>query len=376
MSSPSAPSLEQQRLVLIGGGHTHALVLRMLAKAPIAHTEVILISPDTLTAYSGMLPGLVAGHYTLNETHIDLAALCETTATRFIQAAVTQISPSQRSLTLSNGNTLAYDWLSIDIGATPALPDDAKRHGVTAVKPVADFYRRWQQLKQTSQPSNSGVNVVGGGAGGVEMVLAIAEQQRHAQHPQPLALYCRGALLAAFPHRVQRHAKHALAQYGVSLHEHTAVSTRPSGLFANEKKLTGEIFWCTGVQASAQLQHRDLACDAQGFICVKNTLQTQSDSRIFAAGDCASFPTPLPKAGVYAVRQAPLLAHNLRAAITGKPLRDYRPQHHFLSLLSLGEKRAVASRGRFFTLAGAWVWRWKDHIDRTFMAKFARRRLG
>ncbi|MED5389643.1 MAG: selenide, water dikinase SelD [Pseudomonadota bacterium] len=355
-------------LVLVGGGHSHALALRMLAMQPIPGVRITLISPDALSAYSGMLPGLIAGHYSLSETHVDLYRLCLATGTRFIRAAVTEIKSSERRLVLDDGSTLEYDWLSLDVGATPDLqPVGGSHPHIVPVKPVASFHQRWQQWCEDNRP----LAVVGAGAGGTEMVLAIAEYQRRTEHPAPLSLISGGPLLPGYPDSVRRRMRSYLNDYGIQLREHTRVEKRGDILYARDTPLEAQrVLWCTGVRGTPVIAHSDLDCDPRGFVRVRNTLQSRSDSRVFAAGDCAAFPDSLPKAGVYAVRQAGVLAHNLRAAMTGQPLKAYRPQKRFLSLLSAGGKQAVASRGGSLSVSGGWVWRWKNRIDRAFMDKF------
>jgi len=357
-------------LVLIGGGHSHALALRMLAMKPIPGVRITLVSPDALSAYSGMLPGLIAGHYTLTDSHVDLYRLCLTTGTRFIRAAVTQICSAERRLTLDDGSTLDYDWLSLDVGATPDLQPVGGGHpDIVPVKPVASFHQRWQQWRDHDSP----LAVVGAGAGGTEMVLAIAEHQRQAGHHGALSLISGGELLPGYPESVRRRMQRYLDDYGIQLREHTRVEKHGDVLYANEAPLDAtRVLWCTGVRGTRVIADSDLDCDDKGFVRVNETLQSRSDSRVFAAGDCAAFPDSLPKAGVYAVRQAKVLAHNLNAAISGQPLQAYQPQKRFLSLLSAGGKQAVASRGGTLSVAGHWVWRWKDRIDRAFMDKFDR----
>ena len=357
-------------LVLIGGGHSHALALRMLAMKPLPGVRITLVSPDALSAYSGMLPGLIAGHYRLTDTHVDLYRLCIATGTRFIRAAVTRICSAERRLTLEDGSTLEYDWLSLDVGATPDLqPVGGDHPDIVPVKPVASFHQRWQQWRDKDSP----LAVVGAGAGGTEMVLAIAEHQRREGLSAPLSLISGGILLPGYPEPVRRRMRSYLDDYGIRVREHTRVEKHHDRLYANDAPLdASRVLWCTGVRGTPVIANSDLECDDQGFVQVHATLQSRSDPRVFAAGDCAAFPDSLPKAGVYAVRQAKVLAHNLSAAIARQPLQHYRPQKHFLSLLSAGGKQAVASRGGALFASGGWVWRWKDRIDRAFMDKFDR----
>ncbi|EKF75585.1 hypothetical protein A11A3_01902 [Alcanivorax hongdengensis A-11-3] len=365
----------ERDLLLVGGGHSHALILRMLAMKPIAGVRLTLISPDSLTAYSGMLPGLVAGHYSLEDTHIDLRRLCQTCGCRFVRASVTALDPTRHRVTLDDGTTLDYDWMSLDVGAIPDAPHGGPS-SLIPVKPVASFYQRWQQLLKdmSARPGPSRLAVVGGGAGGTEMVLAMATALAHRQQEAQLSLYTGAGLLPGYPARARRHMAAHLQRHRVSLHEGVRVTTDEQGqLRADGQPVpTDFVLWCTGVRGLPWLAASGLPCDERGFLRVHDTLQSVGDEHIFAAGDCAAFPAPLPKAGVFAVRQAATLAANLRAAIGGRPLRRYRPQRRFLSLLSAGDKVAVASRGTALVANGGWVWRWKDRIDRAFMDKFHR----
>lgn len=362
-----------QDLVLLGGGHSHALALRMLAMQPPAQTRITLISPDTLTPYSGMLPGLLAGHYSLEETHIDLARLCQWAGARFVRGRACQLDPHRQRLTLSDGSALDYDVLSIDIGSTPALQQvpGAAEYAI-AVKPVADFRQRWQHWLDRAQ-AGSRIAVVGGGAGGSEIILALATALARRNLPADLHLICASTLLNGYPRRLQRLLRTHLRQRRITLHEHSRISKVDAGVLHTEQGTQpfDVLFWCTGASGADWLQQTPLALDNSGFIRCRATLQSVNFDTVFAAGDCAAVaPWSVPKAGVYAVRQAPVLAANLRAACLGQALKPWRPQRRFLSLLALGDGTALGSRGPL-TLSGSWVWRWKDRIDRRFMAQFA-----
>ena len=371
MMTPAAT----QDLVMVGGGHSHALALRMLAMKPEPGLRLTLVSPDSLAAYSGMLPGLVAGHYQLEETHVDLRRLCQAAGTRFVRQRVTALDPATRRLTLGDGTTLDYDWLSLDVGATPDLETvpGAREHAVP-VKPVSNFHHRWQALLADldHRTDELAITVVGGGAGGTEMVMAVARTLIEHGVAARLTLVTAGELLPGYPRGVQRRMARRLAEAGVRLCADTLVRRVEAGRLILDGDTLGHDFllWCTGVRAAPWLAASGLPCDEYGFVQVDKYLRSPGDGRVFAAGDCAAFPGDLPKAGVYAVRQARILAHNLAAAVGDRRLRAYRPQKRFLSLLSAGERDAVGSRGRGLEVAGPWVWRWKDRIDRRFMARF------
>jgi len=373
----------QKDLVFVGGGHAHALALRMLAMRPIAGLRITLISPASHTPYSGMLPGLVAGHYTFEQTHIDLSRLCQWAGVRFICAEVNAIDPVRQSLSLVGRPPVAYDLVSIDIGSRPELESvpGASRNSIP-VKPVAGLWRRWNSLRDKvlsfAGEQECRIAMVGGGAGSVELITAMAEHFATLRQPVnqnvSLDLFC-GApeILQGYNARARKSVETTLKSYGISLHlnarvenvEHNSLTLR-----GGDRHNFDELFWCTGAGASPWIAESGLKTDSRGFLAIGNTLQSMDYSNIFAAGDCATqLDHPRPKAGVYAVRQGPVLAENLRNYLLGRPLKAHIPQQRFLSLLSLGAKRASADRG-VFSATGAWVWRWKDKIDREFMSRF------
>jgi len=372
------PGVELHRdLVLVGGGHSHALALRMLAMEPVAGLRVTLVSPSSHTPYSGMLPGLIAGHYRFEEVHIDLARLCQWSGARFIAGEVTALDPRRKRLSLAGRPPLDYDLVSIDIGSGPELQSvPGALEYATPVKPIARLWRRWRALENTLRDPGGAarqrVAVVGGGAGGVELALAIAYRLRDSR--AVLDLYCAAPeILQGYNGRGRRAVMSALGRRGIRVHlgaRVTAVERAALVIADGARPGYDALFWCTGAAAAPWIATSGLATDACGFLAVRDTLQAQDDDHVFAAGDIATQVNhPRPKAGVYAVRQAPVLAHNLRAAALGEALREYRPQRRFLSLISLGDRDATADRG-LFSATGRWVWRWKDRIDRKFMARF------
>lgn len=372
----------QQDLVLVGGGHAHALALRMLAMQPVSGLRVTLISPASHTPYSGMLPGLVAGHYNFEQAHIDLARLCQWAGVRFIQAEVKAIDPALQLLSLGSRVGIAYDVLSIDVGSQPELDSvpGAREYSIP-VKPVAELWQGWRgvgdQLSTSLPNSSLRLAVVGGGAGSVELIAAMAERGSQVADNTAVTsydLFCGSAeILQGYNSRARAEAEKALKSYGVAIHRDsrvTKVEQRCLIVDGTKSFPFDHLFWCTGAAAAPWLGASQLPVDQRGFLTIRNTLQSTAYDNIFAAGDCATqVDHPRPKAGVYAVRQAPVLAHNLRAFVLRRQLKEHVPQSQFLSLLSLGEKRATADRG-LLSASGAWVWRWKDNIDRKFMSRF------
>jgi len=372
----SVPEIRKD-LVLVGGGHTHALALRMFAMKPIEGLRITLVSPASHTPYSGMLPGLIAGHYSFEQTHIDLARLCQWAGVRFLTAAVTSLDPMTRQLSLAGRPPINYDLVSIDIGSQPELDlvPGARTHAIP-VKPVADLWRRWQALQDRVLEHRAGVDyriaVVGGGAGGVELAMAMAS--RLAGKSACIDLWCGGPeILQGYNARARSAVMAALRRQGIAVHLNARVEqVQHDRLLMSDgvRPVYDELFWCTGAAAAPWIASSGLQTDERGFLSVRDTLQSLDDERVFGAGDIATQVNhPRPKAGVYAVRQGPVLAHNLRALLLGKPLRNHRPQRRFLSLISLGGKQATADKGPF-SATGRWIWRWKDRIDRKFMSRF------
>lgn len=368
-----------KRLLLIGGGHSHAEVIRRFGIQPEPDVEITLVSPDRHTPYSGMLPGLVAGHYDFNQCHIDLQQVCHFHRVRWCPAMATALDTDTRLVHLDDGKQEPYDVVSIDTGSTPVLSaiPGANHYGVP-VKPVKRFLEHWNALLEAiasrRAPARS-ITVIGAGAAGVEMILAMAYRIRSMQGHARLTLVGDTAvLLPSHPPGVRRPAMRKLAEYGVHMKLDTRVGEVSGGelRFDDGSSMTpDDIIWITGAAAPAWPSESGLQVDASGFIVVNRFLQSVSHSSVFAAGDIAGMEgCPRPKSGVFAVRQGPPLAENLRRALRGEVLLPYRPQQRALALISTGGKHAIASYGPW-SISGDWVWQWKDRIDRGFMRRYS-----
>ncbi|WP_374666234.1 selenide, water dikinase SelD [Ramlibacter sp.] len=380
-------------IVLVGGGHSHVGVLRMFAMNPQPGVRLTLICTDTHTPYSGMLPGYIAGHYDYDDVHIDLSRLCVWAGARYIRAEVTGLDRGQKHVLLRDRPPLAYDRVSINIGSTPQVAQiaGASDHAVP-VKPIVRFNDRWLRLlaRVRTHAGPTTLAVAGGGAGGVETLLAMQyrlrrELQAAGRDPDELRFHLLTAderILPTHNARVRRHFEAALAARGVGLHTRAEVVEVQPGALRTTRALNAgsalgadwldadEIIFVTRAGGAAWLRETGLALDAQGFVQVDDCLRSVSDPHVFAAGDVAAMVNhPREKAGVFAVRQGRPLAENLRRSVQEQPLRPYRPQRRWLALITTGDRHAVASRGAL-GFAGDWVWQWKDWIDRRFMRRF------
>ena len=369
-------------IVLIGGGHAHVAVLRRFGMAPINGARITLISPEADTPYSGMLPGLIAGHYAFDDAHIDLGPLAQFAGARFFETAVERIDPAARLVYCKDGRPpVAYDILSINTGSTPVVSDDLNcARDIIPVKPVSQFLAKWRGLKERvlREPERQ-VGIVGAGAGGIELLLSMQyalEVEAGAatgQGPGRFHAFTRDhEILKTHGARVRDALGQALVQRGVTVHTNFDVTAVDAdGVGDGERRVAlDEVVWVTGAQPPAWFANSGLDVDDRGFMAVDKFLRSTSHAEIFGGGDAVSMVRDArPKSGVFAVRQGPVLAHNVRASVLGRRLRQYAAQRAFLSLISSGDKYAIASYAGW-SVAGAWVWRWKDRIDRSFMRKF------
>ncbi|MDP2133268.1 MAG: selenide, water dikinase SelD [Sulfuritalea sp.] len=370
--------------MLIGGGHSHVGVLHMFAMKPLPGVRLTVICTDTDTPYSGMLPGYIAGHYSFDEVHIDLRRLAQFAGARYYRDEVIGIDRAARKVVCRNRPPVAYDTLSINIGSTPqlSLVAGASEHAV-AVKPIRRFNERWLALldRVCSHAGATTIAVVGAGAGGVELLLAmqyrlrkeLAALGRAGDEPRFHLFSADAQILPTHNAAVRRAFEGVLADRGVRVHCDAEVIQVGAGRLETRGGAVleaDEIVWVTQAGGAAWLRETGLALDAGNFIRVRDTLQSENDPLIFAAGDCAAMiDRPLEKAGVFAVRMGRFLAENLRRTLTREALLPYRPQRRWLALISTGDRHAVASRGALYA-RGDLLWRWKDWIDRRFMRKF------
>ncbi len=382
MKAPDIPIVKD--VVLVGAGHAHVGVLRAFGMNPEPGVRLTLVTRQVHTPYSGMLPGMIAGHYSADDAHIDTGPLCRFANARLYQSEATGLDLANRRVLCANRPPVPYDVLSINIGSTPGMQQvPGVAEYAVPVKPVDGFLARFEAARDRviAARGRARIGVVGAGPGGVELLLALQHRLvrdvRAAGHdPTGLAFTIMtpsAEVLPSLPAATRRRFTTILRQRGVAVRADSKVTAVEAGaaiLNGGERIELDEIFWTTRAEPAAWLRTTGLALDAAGFIRVARTLQSESHPDVFAAGDVASIDgCDLPKSGVYAVRSGVPLAANIRNVLVGRPLRPYRPQREALYLISTGDANAVGTRNGL-TFAGPWAWRWKDWIDRRFMAKF------
>ena len=370
-------------IVLVGGGHAHVSVLRKFGMQPMPGVRLTLITRDIHTPYSGMLPGYIAGHYDCDDVHIDLGPLARFAGARLYHGEVEGIDPGERLVHVPGRPPVPYDLLSINTGSRPRTIDvpGALEHAMP-VKPIDRWLRDWETLlaRVLGSQGDFRILVVGGGAGGVELALSsryhltrlLGGQGDDAARLRYELLTDGPEILPTHNAGVRRRFMRVLGERGIAVRLNSrVVSVEPKGVNVDGGGFhpADAVLWVTYAAAPEWPGKSGLSVDTEGFIAVDAELRSVSHPEIVAAGDVASMPDPRPKSGVFAVRQGPVLTENLRRAVTGRPLRPYRPQKKFLGLISTGDAYAVASRGNW-SWEGKLLWTWKDWIDRRFMQRF------
>ena len=367
-----------KRLVLVGGGHAHVEVLRRFGLRREPGVEITLINTSRHTVYSGMLPGLVAGHYGWRACFIDLEVLARFAGARLLRDIAVGLDLQRRLVRCADAAEVPYDIASVDVGSvpnTPAIPQ-SDRHAMP-VKPVQGFISAWDGLVHEAGDRELSLVVVGAGAAGIELCLSMQYrlQQRVPQNRMKFAVITFTAgILPDHNAGVRERMKRVLQARDVAIRTGSCVIGREGAnllVQGGEVVRADRVVWATGPAAPRWLSDSGLRTDDQGFVLVDDSLRALSHPDVFAAGDIATMVHhPRPKSGVYAVRQGPPLAANLRLALRGDMPRTFEPQSRALQLITTGDRNAIASWGPLHA-EGGWVWRWKDRIDRRFMRRYA-----
>lgn len=359
-------------LVLIGGGHAHALVMRKWGMNPMPGVRLTLINPAPVAPYTGMLPGNIAGHYSRSEMMIDLVRLCRFVGAGLILDHAVGVDPASKRIYLSARPDISYDVTSIDTGITSDLPSiPGFTDHAFAAKPLGAYADRWDAFL-TNPPKKPKIVIIGAGIGGAEIAMASLHRLRSlGTSPQVTLIDQNPEMMRGLGHGARQATLEKLVEMGITLLPATQVIqiNANSIVLQNGQSLPSD-FTLSVASARPQDWLRETGLDlTDGYLTLNSHLQT-SNTFIFAAGDCAHLRhAPRPKAGVFAVRAARILFHNLRANLSGQALREFHPQRDHLKLISTGSKSAIADRSGF-SLQGASLWRWKHRIDAKFMAKF------
>jgi len=371
-------TLPGRNVVLLGIGHTNAHVLRMWKMRPIPDAQLTCVSDHSISTYSGMLPGVLAGHFPRERMEIDLVRLCAAAGARLIRDNVTDLDIAGRNVLFEDRPPLPFDVLSIGIGSIPSMERlENGRDQILTIKPMPTFLDRLEErlVRFRALKANRPLRivVVGGGAGGVEIAFCVTPFVHRVLDGIPVEISLvhsaetlGSGRLAKTNALVQRRL--AARGIGVRLGRFVRHVDGDRVTLSDGEQITADIvIWATGATAPPILSTLDLAIDARGFLRTRPTLQVDAGVPIFAVGDSGTIAeSETPKAGVFAVRQGPILWRNIARQLEGRSLETYRPQSGFLKLLNTGDGQAIGEY-RGFAFEGRWC-RWlKDRIDGRFM---------
>lgn len=373
----------QKEIVFVGGGQSHAPVLKMLGMRPAANVNITLISANSVVPYSGMLPGYIAGSYTKEQCLLDIRHISNFAGANFIQAYVSGLDLQKQLVLLENRPPIPYDILSLNVGIVPDLDSIVGKEHITPVKPAIAFFEKWESTLHKIENGDYGkcfrIGILGAGAGGIELAFTMQKRLMDIIPNVEIHVFQREKeILHSLNDKTKLKVIRLLKEKKIQLHTQEEISNIVSidtGLSC--KSVRGNEFQLDFVVGAVKakslswIKECDLQKDENGFILVNDSLQSFSHPNIFAVGDIANMKNhPRPKAGVFAVRQSVPLYENLIRFIEDTALVKFNPQEKFLTLLNIGDGRAIASRGNYSLGASNWIWKWKDKIDTEFMQKF------
>ncbi len=365
-----------KHIVLLGIGHTNQHVVKEWGSDPLPGCDLTCISKFPTATYSGMLPGTLGQQFRDDEMRIDLRELTSRASAKLILADTCGLDLESGEVLFSDHESVSFDALSIGVGSMPAgWQEHAQSPLMVPIKQMQMFLRRLEErLQRVDRPMR--VAVVGGGVAGIEIACCLQQQflKRDQKQDNTIEIFTSSDRVAnGMTDRSIRRIEKMLACRNIAVHHgHRVTEVGETDLVTEDdgRHAADCVIWATGATAPPVLEKLGLQSDRRGFVATSNTLQSLSDPRIFAVGDSGTVvESPSPKAGVYAVRQCPILWHNLRASINGTPMKTFSPQSDFLKLLNTGDGKALLQYG-WFTARARWCWTLKKWIDKRFVREF------
>ena len=363
-----------KHLVLVGGGHAHLTMLARCRDYVERGVHVTLLSASPYHYYSGMGPGLLAGVYRPQDVRFHVAKTATDRGAEFIEDRLERVDASRRLLHLRSGRTVGYDIASFNTGSDVALPPVAgDRDGVFPVKPIVSLLAARRAIIKLLGEGRPEIVVIGGGPAGLEIAgnvwRLVQDQAGHAH----ITVIPGVELLSGYPRRVKDLARRSLLRRGIAVRGGSYVERIEKGavvLDSGGAQTADIVLVATGIRPSPLFRDSGLPVGPDGGLLVNRFLQSTAHPEIFGGGDAICFgPRPLPKVGVYAVRQNGILFRNTLASLAENEMIPFEPQRDFLLIFNLGDDRAIMTK-RGLAWDGWLAWKLKDRIDRSFMKKF------
>jgi NADH dehydrogenase FAD-containing subunit len=364
----------RKQIILVGAGHAHLLAISKIPEfAEQGHT-VTVVSPEPYHYYSGMGPGMLSGIYRPQQARFDVAQLTENSGGSFIRDSVVSFDPKQKILNLKNQGELDYDLVSFNTGSR--VPREKLIPGLSpaiTAKPVQNLFSARETILKAAVREPVRVMVVGGGAAGIEIAANASMLHKSANRDVNVCLVARGQILNSFRPKVRRLALKKLHALGITVFEKceaTRVKDDRLELTDGRCLFFDFIFLALGTRPHEIFRKSGVPIGPDGGLLVNEYLQSTEHPEVYGAGDCIYFqPRPLPKVGVYALRQAPIIYHNLLAAASNKRFRPFIPQRKYLLILNMGDRTGIFQKSRL-VFSGGLAFKLKDYIDRQFMGEF------
>lgn len=372
--------LAKRHVVLLGLGHTNAHILKMWKMHPIPDTDLTCISDHAVATYSGMLPAVLAGQIPSDSMEIDLVRFCASVDARLVVGTVLGINHERQEIAVHDRPPIPFDVLSVGIGSVPTTADVVlETSNVLQIKPMQTFLKRLNEQRARLQGiACPCITVVGGGVAGMEILFCLpGTLHKLGIQKFKLRIVSRGSnILGNLAARTQRLVRREIQAREIELvcgQSVTRVDSRNLELDDGTQLSTDLVLWATGARAPDLLAQLSLPMAEDGFLATDHTLRCLTETPVFAVGDSGTISNdPLPKAGVYAVRQGPVLWQNLQRTLAGSALKNFVPQRSFLKLINLGDGRAVGEWKRLSVVGRLPMWL-KTRIDGKFMEQFAPR---
>ena len=363
-----------KHLVMVGGGHAHMTVMLNLRDYIERGHRVTQIGPSAYHYYSGMGPGLLGGSYRPQDVRFHIKKMAEDRGAVFVQDTVARIDPDKKMVILASGGEIAYDVVSCNTGSTvPADEDTVAGDNIFTVKPIENLIKVRQIIQAGLGSLSPKLIVVGGGAAALELTGNLWRLTRQSGTEAAITVLGGRNFLASMPQKAKLYARKSMAERNIDIVEGTHVNrlTDSRAVMEDGAEFPFDLaLLAWGIEPSHLFRESGLPVGADGGLLVNDFLQSVAYPEIFGGGDCINFEKqPLDKVGVYAVRQNPILFHNLLAALEDRSLQAFQPQDIYLLIYNLGNRTGIFFRGNW-VLKGRLIFYLKDYIDRKFMRKF------
>jgi len=364
----------ERNVVFVGGGHAHLTALRDLQDLRNSNARVTLISPSGYHYYSGMGPGMLSGCYRPQEVRFHVRKMVEDRGASFIEDAVTQVDPEKRTLLLRSGRDVPYDIVSFNTGSEIPFPGpEHVQDNIFTVKPIINLLSAREYVLRRIADRQLHICVIGGGPAGVELAGNVWKIADDAGRKITITLLAGTRLLKHLPDRVRSLCYRSLTERSVTIVEGRHVVQAAGGVVALDDDSVipyDMVLLATGVAPPAMFKRSGLPVGEDGGLLVNSFLQSIRYPEIFGGGDCISLEHyRLPRVGVQAVRQNPILYHNLLASLRRGEMLEFVPQQTYLLIFNMGNGRGIFWRGNI-VWEGRLAFTLKDYIERTFMRKF------